>query len=167
LYKAESVTITATDGGSLGYASSPVTVNPGEISADANDSTVVMASATGFTETDYTVSITLKDTWRNPKASVAAANIAIGATAASTVTQPSSATDATGLTTGSVSWTTTGAKTVDVTISSVSLVQNDGSTTDVDGKLDDIHSITISVPSVSTGITGGVRIKSGTKIRTN
>jgi hypothetical protein len=167
LYKAESATITATDGGSFGYASSSVTINPGEISADSSDSTVDMDSSTGAPDTPYTVTITLKDTWRNLKASVAAANIIIGATAASNITQPSSATDASGVTTGSVYWTNTGAKTVDVTISNVSLVQNDGSTADVDGKLDDTHVITITIPPAVMGISSGVKIKSGTRLRTN
>lgn len=167
LYKAESTTITVTDSGSFGLASDSVTVNPGEISADPADSTVVMSSATGFSETPYTVTITLKDTWRNPKESVASANITIAASASSSVTQPSAPTNASGVTTGSVTWTSIGAKTVDVTISTVSLVQNDGSTADADGKLDDTHSITISVVPSSTGINSGSKIKSGTRIRTN
>ena len=163
LYKAEATTITATDGGSYGHASSSVTVNPGEVSADSSDSTVT-GNTTVVLDTDTTITITLRDTWRNPKSGVAAGNITLSATATNTITQPSSDTNASGVTTGLVRWSDTGEKTVSVAISTIPLVQNDGSTPDADGYLDDTHTITAEVRAASTTIKGGTKIRGGTKL---
>lgn len=167
LFKVEAPTITVTEGGSYGYASSAFTINPGDVSGDPSDSTVVASTGSALVEVPVTITITLKDTWRNPVDSVPAAHITIGATAASSITQPSSPTNASGVTTGSLNWTNSGSKTVEVTISTTPLVQNDGVTADADSKLDDTETVEISFPPAVLGISSGVKIKSGTKIRTN
>jgi hypothetical protein len=163
LYKAEAVTITVTDGGQYGHASSSVTVNPGEVSADSNDSTVT-GNASSYVDTNVTITVTLKDTWKNPKSGVAAAYITLSATATNNITQPSSATDANGQTTETINWSDTGEKTVSVAISTISLVQNDGSTPDADGYLDDTHVITAETRPASTTIKGGTKIRGGTSL---
>jgi len=162
LYKAESgVTFTASEPSpsTVTGISSGVTVNPGSISADVNDSTVT-GDASVNTNTNTTITITLKDTWRNPKSSVPAADVVLSATPTETITQPSSPTDASGVTTGQIKWSNIGDKTVTVTIQTSTLVQNDGSTPDADGKLDDTHTITV-VFSAKVEIKGGTELRGG------
>lgn len=162
-YKAESgVTFTASEPSpsTVTGTSGGVTENPGSISADVNDSTVT-GDASVSTDTNSTITITLKDTWRNPKSSVPAANVVLGATATEIITQPSSATDANGVTTGQVKWSNVGEKTVTVTIQTSTLVQNDGTTPDADGKLDDTHTITVVVSANAVKIKGGMKLRSG------
>ncbi|MBU2577354.1 hypothetical protein KKA69_00825, partial [Patescibacteria group bacterium] len=136
---------------------------PGEVSADSNDSTVTGNSTVNL-DTNTPITITLKDTWRNPKSGVAAAYITLSATASNSITQPSSATDANGVTTGQIQWSNIGEKTVSVAISTITLVQNDGSTPDADGYLDDTHIITAETKAASTTIKGGTKIRGGTKL---
>ncbi|KKR34468.1 MAG: hypothetical protein UT63_C0001G0035, partial [Candidatus Gottesmanbacteria bacterium GW2011_GWC2_39_8] len=160
LYKAESgITFTAGEPSpsTVTGISGGVTVNPGSISADPNDSTVT-GDASVSTNTNTTITITLKDTWRNPKANIPAADVILSATSLNEITQPSSPTDANGITSGQIRWSNTGEKIVQVTIQNSSLVQNDGSTPDADGKLDDTHTITVF-------FTAKVEIKGGTELR--
>ena len=164
LYKTQSATITATDGGNYGNASSSVTVSPGDVSADSSDSTV-----TGVTNiptgTLDTITITLKDTWRNPLSGISSSDITLASSGGGeTITQPSSATNGSGQTTGSIQWSTAGGKTVSAAISGVSLVQNDGTTPDADGKLDNTLGVTVNTSYTGTQIKGGVNIKGGTQI---
>jgi len=143
---------------------SGVTVNPGSISANTSDSTVT-GDASGSTETPLVMTITLKDTWRNPISGVNSSYISLSGTGSPSVIQPSSNTNASGQTTGSLSWTSGGAQTVSVQISTVSLVQNDGTTPDADGYLDNTHGITLTVQPFSSGLQGGSTIQGGTTIR--
>lgn len=166
LYKAESTTITATDGGNYGNASSSVTVGAGSISADTSDSTVT-GNSTVAINTPLTVTITLYDTWENPKVGITAAHITLVSTGGS-FSQPSVDTDSNGQTTGTVQWASAGSKTVQVQISTDSLVQNDGSTADSDGFLDNTLAVTATGGGgggpVNTSIKGTLRVKGNTRI---
>jgi hypothetical protein len=147
LYNAESgVTFTAGEPSpsSVAGTSGSVTVSPGDISADSNDSSVT-GNATVADSTPLTITITLKDTWRNPISGVAAGNVVLAASGGGeSITQPSSPTDSSGQTTGSITWSTSGSKTVSATIGTVTLVQNDGTSADADGKLDDTLGVTVT-----------------------
>ncbi len=151
LYKAETTTITVTDSGSYGYASSSLTVNAGATSTDAADSTVD-GPTTGYVNEDQTITVTLKDAYQNPTASVSGGNIDFtGTTAAYTVSTGPSDTDASGISTSSLNWTTTGAKTVTVAVTDV-------------GTLSDTHSITIGSRAGQMTLQGGFTIRGGAKL---
>lgn len=158
LYKAEAVLLEATElSQTYGYAASSLTVNPGSISANTNDSSVTgSSSVVKNAATTYT--ITLKDTWRNPKSGVPAADMQLS-TSGGTYTQPASPTDANGQATGQITFTTVGNKTVRVLISNSTLVQDNGSTLDADGYLDNTQAVSVQ------GVAGEVVVKGGTKIR--
>ncbi len=162
LYKAETVNIRVSDGTYSAFSSS-VTVNPGNISADTNDSFITGPTNYNL-NTDANYTVTLRDTWRNPVSSVSISNITFEATAASTITQPTLVTSADGKTQAAIKWSTSSSKTVDVAISTVTLVQNDGTTTDADGKLDNTLTVTVTSIGVKSAIKGGVQFKGGSKI---
>lgn len=166
LYKAQNVTFTATEPSpsSITGTSSSLTVNAGSVSGAATDSQV-SGNSTVAQNAVYTVTITLLDTWQNPKSGVAAANIVVSATGAPSITQPSSATNASGQTTASITWATIGSKTVSVQITGVSLVQNDGVTADADGFLDKTLTLNVNPPPGSSTFLGGTTIRGGAKLR--
>jgi len=164
LYKVEAgVTFTATEppASTVTGTSSGVTIDPGNISAHNLDSSVT-GNATGSTSSPVTVTITLLDTWRNPISGVLSSNITLSGTNSPTINQPSSNTNASGQTTGDLTWAGTGAQTISVQITGVSLVQNDGSTADADGYLDDTHAVSINPPTGSSRLRGGTTIQGGT-----
>ena len=164
LYKAESgVTFTATDptASATGTSTSTVTVSAGNASGASGDSTIIGA-ATGTLNNPHTVTIILKDTWQNSKSNISAANIIVSATGTPSITQPSSNTDANGQTTADLTWASTGSKTVSVQISGITLVQNDGTTPDAGGFLDDTLLVTIDMPAADGRIRGGAIIRGGT-----
>ena len=160
------ITFTAAEPGpsTVSGTSNSINVDPGEISAHVNDSSVT-GNSTGGTDTQHVMTITLLDTWENPISGVSSSYITLSGTGSPSITQPSSNTDVNGQTTGSMSWSGAGSYTVSVQISTVSLVQNDGSTPDADGYLDDTHGITISVQPFSSGLRGGSTIQGGATIR--
>ncbi len=165
LYKAESgVTFTATDPSStVTGTSSGITVNHGDVSADSNDSYFVIVDNARAAQT-VPLTITLRDTWRNPISGVPFNDITINATSTATITQPSSNTDSNGQATGSVSWSDEGIKTVTVGVGgSTSLVQDDGVSADADGLLDDTHDVDIKF-KVQVHIEGGVNLNDGVNL---
>lgn len=167
LYKAESGrTFTASEppASTVTGTSGAVTINAGEVSGAASDSTVTGSSSV-VTNVALTVTITLLDTWHNPKIGVNSTYIVISGTGGPSITQPSVNTDASGQTTGDLTWTGTGSQTVTIAINTISLVQNDGSTADADGDLDDTHSVTINLPAGSSRLQGGTTIQGGTTLQ--
>jgi hypothetical protein len=166
LYNATSSTVTASDpGASVSGVSGSIVVNAGNISADTSDSTVT-GNASVVRDSPLTVTITLRDTWRNPKVGVLAANIVVSGTTSPSVTQPGSNTDSNGQTTASLTWSSAGNQTVSIQINSVSLMQNDGTTADGDGFLDDTHVVSVTLPAGSSSvIQGGTRFQGGTRIQ--
>lgn len=168
LYKAESVTFTASEPSPSGITgtSSSIVISPGSISANNLDSTVT-GSASGYTYYFQTITITVKDTWRNPKTGVNKSYIVVSATGSPTITQPSTDTDANGQTSAVITWPGTGSFTVSASINTIPLVQNDGITADLDGILDQTLAVSISSPpsTTSTLLKGGTQIKGGTRIR--
>jgi hypothetical protein len=169
LYNAQSgVTLTAAEPGpsSVTGTSAAISVTAGSISGAATDSSITGNSIV-TRGSPLTVTITLYDTWHNPKAGVGAANIIVSGTNTPTINQPASATDASGQTTADLTWSALGAQTVSVQISGVSLVQNDGVTPDANGFLDNTLSTTVSLtgPGIDSVISGGTTIRGGTKVQ--
>jgi hypothetical protein len=167
LYNAESgITFTAAEPGpsTVSGVSNSISVDPGDVSANINDSSITGGTTVQINST-YLVTITLLDTWENPVSGVASGNITVSATGSPSVTQPSAATDASGLTTADVSWPGTGSRTVSVNITSISLVQNDGTTADADGFLDDQLTVDVELPAGSSRIQGGATIQGGTTLQ--
>jgi hypothetical protein len=151
LYKAESgVTFKAGEPSpcSVTGTSGSVTVNAAGVYTAAADSTIT-GSATGYKDHDVTITITLKDTYQNPKASVLGSDIDLSGTTAtfSTTTSPST-TDASGVSTAALNWSTNGAKTVTATIAGV-------------GTLSSTLAITISTQPPKSLIQGGTTIRGG------
>ena len=167
LYKAESVTFTASEPSPsvITGTSSATLINPGSISANTSDSTVT-GNATGYSYYNQTITITLKDTWRNPIPSVDKSYIIVSGTGSPTIVQPAANTNASGVATSVVTWASAGSYTVSVTIATATLVQNDGATVDADGKLDQTLAVTISdLASVSSRVVGGSTIRGGSTLR--
>lgn len=144
--------------------SNTVAVQSGSISAHPSDSFITAASTVGENEA-LSITVTLRDAWQNPKTGVPPANIIIYATGPANITQPSSATNSNGQTTGSIIWSTRGTYEATVEIDGLSLVQGDGSTPDTDGFLDDSHTIEVILPGADARIRGGATIRGGTTIQ--
>jgi hypothetical protein len=164
LYRAESgVTFTANEPSPStvgGTSATTVTVVAGAISAHPDDSTIT-GPATVQQNVSNTYTVTLRDTWRNPKSGVNQANIIFSAGSGASITQPTSATNASGQTTASIQWSLTGNRTVLVEISGVTLVQNDGTTPDADGFLDDTLEVSVVPPTADARIRGGATFRGG------
>lgn len=167
LYKAEgAVSFTAsepTPSSVTGTSTSLVTVSPGDVSADSNDSTIT-GNAAADTGQAVTITITLKDTWRNPVSGVTASHITLDATATRGITQPTVNTDINGQTTGTITWSSGGSKTVTAAIATTPLVQNDGVTPDADGLLDDTHNVSITLAGLKSSTRGGTIIRGGSRL---
>jgi hypothetical protein len=168
LYNAGTATVTASEPGpsTVTGTSGSIVVNPGSVSGHVDDS-LVTGNATGTQGSPFTVTITLRDTWRNPVPGVLAGYITVSATGSPSITQPSVNTDSNGQTTATLTWAGTGTYTISVAIGTITLVQNDGVTADSDGFLDDTHEVTINAPGggPSSGIRGGTRIQGGVRIQ--
>lgn len=165
LFNAQAVSFTVGEPNSSTVTGSvSTTVEPGDVSADANDSTV-MGNPTGFDSRAETITIIIKDTWRNPISNLNKSYITVSGTGSASVEQPILNTNANGVTTAKITWISIGDYSVRVSISGVKLVQNDGFATDLDGFLDSTHSITIYENHPSTRLQGGTKIQGGTRIQ--
>lgn len=164
-YKAESgATITASEPSpsTVTGTSSSITTNPGNISADINDSLV--AAVSPVNKLGYSaITITLKDTWRNPKSGIPTGDIVISGNPSEVSAETLTPSDASGIATGQINWSAEGGKTVMITIQNSTLVQNDGVTPDADGKLDATATVTV-VENTKAIIKGGSVIRGRTTI---
>ncbi len=163
LYSAESsISFSAQEpsAGINGTSQSTVTVNTGDISAHSDDSTIVTDQSASINEL-VVLTITLRDTWQNPISGVATSNIIVSAGGSAAITQPSSPTNASGITVADLTWAQRGIYQIYTEIQSVPLVQNDGLTADADGFLDQQLSIEILSEPGSSRIRGGTRIQGG------
>ena len=151
LYKAETVTITVTDGGSFGQASSSFTVDRGSITPSAA-SVVSSVTSTTNINTNVTIDITLWDTWENPLGGFGGGNISFtGTTGQFSVTTAPGDTNASGVTSGVIQWSTQGTKTVTVAVSG-------------HGTLSDTHAVTVGAPTPRGLIQGGSIIRGGSRL---
>jgi hypothetical protein len=149
--------------GDNGFASSPITVGAGSISADVSDSTVT-GNASVYVNTPVTVTVTLYDTWENPKSGITASHITL-VSSGGTISQPSANTNSDGITTGTVQWASSGSKTVQVQITTDTLVQNNGTSTDADGYLDNTLSVLVEAAASAERVKGNVRLKGNLRLK--
>ncbi|MFN7132468.1 MAG: Ig-like domain-containing protein [Myxococcales bacterium] len=109
--RAEGKTITATVG-SFSVTTS-VTFNPGPVSATQSSVGVSPASVPANNSTSSTITITVRDAFGNPRANE---TVTLSITGTATVTQPSAATNSSGVTTGSIRSGTVNTVTITATV---------------------------------------------------
>jgi hypothetical protein len=144
-------------GDGLTSAAQAYTLTTGFICAAPGTSNVTPASIVLNPGTSDT--ITLKDCFGNAETGIPAANILLQTDPTGTVTQPNSATNSSGQTTGSISWATISAKRVYVSLSGQTLVGSDANTADSDGYLDMIPIVVVGQSTGGTSPNGGLIIQ--------
>lgn len=151
LQKAETTTITVTDGGSFGFASSSLVVSPGTLSA--GQSTVTVSPSSVPINTNVLVVITAKDSLQNPISGISGSNIVFtGTTATFSTPRSPTTTDASGTTSPYLAWSDVGTKTVVVVVSGTTITQQ--------------PTVTVTAAASNTiHLNGGIHINGGSHVQ--
>ena len=123
----ETKTVSATIRGTPITDTAEVVFGPGPVSADQStvEATTPVAASVDPNGPKSTITITAKDAYSNPIQGIAPENIVVSSTGTgNTITQPTTATDASGQTTATIHSTKPETKTITVTISSTAITDD-------------------------------------------